>query len=454
MIHTFKRFGLNIILDVPSGSIFTVNDVAFEVILFYNQYGSFENIYKNLTNFDRREVDEAIEEVKNLINEGVLFTQDNYAELNLIEKREPVIKSLCLHVAHDCDLRCKYCFASTGSFKQERNLMPVEVGRQAIDFLLKNSGRRKNLEVDFFGGEPLLNFEVVKKVVEYAREEEKKYGKSIAFTITTNATKLNDETIEWLNENMENVVLSHDGRPETHNFMRIDKDGNGTYERITPKILKFVGIRKDKTYCVRGTFTSRNLDFSEDVVHLANLGIKEISIEPAVLDEKNPYAIKPEHLEKIKVEYDKLAEEYIKRKVERRGFNFFHFNIDLSGGPCVSKRLCGCGAGFEYVAVDPVGDIYPCHQFVDKPHFKLGNVFDGITKADLVEEFKRNNIYEKEECSKCWARFYCSGGCAAANYNMNGDLKKPYSIGCELEKRRVENAIAAKLYLLQKGINE
>jgi len=451
MIHAFKKFGLNIVLDVASGSIFTVDDVAFEVIKYFDKNRTFEGVYDSL-DFDRHDIEEAVNEVEKLIEEEILFTEDEYKYLNLVEKRNPVIKALCLHVSHDCDLRCRYCFASTGSFKKERKLMSFDVGRKAIDFLLKSSGQRKNLEVDFFGGEPLLNFETVKKIVEYAKEEEKKYDKHISFTLTTNATALNDEIIEYLNENMENVVLSHDGRPEVHDFMRIDRHGSGTYDVITQKILKFIQKRNGKTYYVRGTFTSKNLDFSKDVLHLYSLGIKEISIEPVVLDEKSEWAILPQHVERIKEEYDILAQEYVNAKLKGEGFNFFHFNIDLAGGPCVSKRLSGCGAGFEYVAVDPDGNIFPCHQFVDKPQFKLGTVFDGITRADLVEEFKKNNIYEKEECSNCWARFYCSGGCAAANYNMCGDVKKSYTVSCELERKRVENAIAAKLYLMEKGI--
>lgn len=454
MIHTFKKFGLNIVLDIATGSVLSVDDVAFEVINFYAQNESFAGIYNALRDFSKNDIDEAIDEVKKLIAEGMLFAVDKYDELNLIEKRQPVIKALCLHVSHDCDLRCRYCFASTGSFKQQRKLMSFEVGKQAIDFLLKSSGNRRNLEVDFFGGEPLLNFDVVKRIVEYAREEEKKYKKHISFTLTTNATMLNDEIIEYLNANMDNVVLSHDGRKDVNDFMRIDTNGFGTYDRITQNILKFIKLRNGKTYYVRGTFTSKNLDFWEDVLHLNDLGIKEISMEPVVLDDKSPYAIRLEHIEQLKKGYDILADEYLKRKLKGEGFNFFHFNIDLSGGPCVSKRLSGCGAGFEYVAIDPDGNIFPCHQFVDKPEFCLGNVFDGISRFELVEEFKKNNIYEKEECLGCWARFYCSGGCAAANYNMNGDLKKPYIVGCELERKRVENAIAAKLYLLEKGIEE
>jgi len=451
MVHTFEKFGLKIVVDVASGSIFTVDSVAYEVIKYYKENGSFDGVEDTLE-FDKQQIAEAVFEVKSLIEQGALFSADIYKDMNLIEKRNPVIKAMCLHVAHDCDLRCRYCFASSGTFKQERKLMSFDVGKKVIDFLLQNSGSRQNLEVDFFGGEPLLNFEVVKKIVEYARQEEKKYNKKISFTLTTNATNLTDQIIEYLNQNMENVVLSHDGRPQVNDFMRIDKDGNGTYDRITDNILRFIQKRNGKTYYVRGTFTAKNLDFSKDVLHLYSLGIKEISVEPAVLDKSSPWAIRESHIERIKEEYDILAEEYINAKLKGESFSFFHFNIDLTGGPCVSKRLSGCGAGFEYVAVDPEGNIFPCHQFVDKPSFKLGSVFEGIKRLDLIEEFKKNTVYEKNECSKCWARFYCSGGCAAANYNMNGDVKKSYIVGCELERKRVENAIAIKLYLMEKGI--
>ncbi|MEZ0537654.1 thioether cross-link-forming SCIFF peptide maturase [Caldicellulosiruptoraceae bacterium PP1] len=447
MIHLFKKFGLNIVLDVASGSILTVDDLAYEVLDYYNTNNTFEGIYQKLTLYSKSDIDETIKEIEELIEQEVLFYKDQYQEYDLIEKRNPVVKALCLHVSHDCDLRCRYCFASTGSFKGNRKLMNLEVGKKAIDFLLENSGNRRNLEVDFFGGEPLLNLDVVKGIIEYAREVEAKYNKKISFTLTTNATMLSEEVMEFLNENMENIVLSHDGRKNVNDYMRIDIDGKGTYENITNNILKFINKRKGKTYYVRGTFTANNLDFSEDVLHLADLGIKEISVEPVVLPDNSPYAIKEEHLEKLKSEYDRLAERYLERNLSGNGFNFFHFNIDLTGGPCVSKRLAGCGAGFEYMAVDPDGNLFPCHQFVDKAEFKIGTVFSGIENHQTVEKFKKNTVFTKDECSNCWAKYYCSGGCAAANYNMNGNVKKSYSVACELEKKRLECAIALKLKL-------
>jgi len=449
VVHLFKKFGNNIVIDVPTGSVFTVDDISFDVIEYYNKYKTFDGIHEKLLSYNSSELDEAIGEVNQLISENVLFTEDYYNNLQLIEKRNPVVKALCLHVSHDCDLRCRYCFASTGSFKGDRKFMSLDVAKKAIDFLLSNSGRRKNLEVDFFGGEPLLNFEVVKKTVEYAKKVEIEYNKHISFTLTTNATNLTDDIIDYLNQNMDNVVLSHDGRKEVNDFMRIEQNGYGTYDKITKNIIRFIEKRNGKTYCVRGTYTAKNTDFSADVLHLANLNIKEISIEPVVLPDNHPYSLKAEHIDILKTEYERLALEIINRAGTEKEFNFFHFNIDLSGGPCVSKRVSGCGAGFEYMAVTPDGDLYPCHQFVDKKEFKLGNVFEGFTNYPLIEEFKKNTVFEKIECQNCWAKYYCSGGCAAANYNINRDVKKSYILSCELERERIECAIGIKIELMK-----
>jgi uncharacterized protein len=449
-MHKFKRLGLNIVVDPVSGAIHVVDDVVYDVLDYYENHSREEIVNLLKDKYKEEDILEAISEVDELKGNGLLFTEDIYKDI-AISRADSVIKAMCLNVAHDCNLRCKYCFASTGDFKGGRKLMDFETGRKAIDFLIKSSGKRRNIEIDFFGGEPLLNFEVVKQLVEYGKQKAKENKKNIKFTITTNAVLLDDEKIEYFNENFSNVVLSLDGRKEVNDRMRVRADGSGTYDVIVPKIQKFVKTRGKKEYYVRGTFTAKNLDFVEDVLHIADLGVYEISVEPVVEKEDRDYTLKEEHLDRIFEEYDRLAEEYIRRYEEGRPFAFYHFKIDLKGGPCIKKRLQGCGAGFEYIAVTPDGEIYPCHQFVGIEEFKLGTLDEGITNIELQRKFMESDIYKREECANCWARFYCSGGCFANNYNINGDINKPYKLACEMQKRRIENAIAIKAYLTLRG---
>ena len=375
----------------------------------------------------------------------MLFTEDIYRDaIEHFKERETVVKALCLHIAHDCNLACRYCFAEEGEYHGRRAMMSYEVGKQALDFLIANSGNRRNLEVDFFGGEPLMNWDVIKQLVEYGRSQEEKYNKKFRFTLTTNGVLLNDEIMEFANKEMANVVLSIDGRKEVHDFMRPFRKGAGSYDLIVPKFQKFAQSRGEKSYYARGTFTRHNLDFSEDVLHLADLGFDQISVEPVVADEKEEYALQWEDVPKICEEYDKLAKEMIKRRKEGKAFNFFHFMIDLTGGPCVYKRLSGCGSGTEYLAVTPWGDLYPCHQFVGEEKFLMGNVWDGVKRKDICDEFKNCNVYAKEKCQDCFAKFYCSGGCAANSYNFHGSINDAYDLGCELQRKRVECAIMLK----------
>lgn len=449
MVHQYKNNGYNMVLDVCSGSVHVVDDLSYDVIALFED-NSEDEIVKKLSNYKEEEVREAIEEVKELKEEGMLFTEDIYKDYIFdVKKRSTVVKALCLHIAHDCNLACRYCFAEEGEYKGDRSLMSAEVGKKALDFLIENSGNRVNLEVDFFGGEPLMNMDVVKEIVVYGRQLEKEHNKKFRFTMTTNGVLLDDEIMEFLNKEMSNVVLSIDGRKEVHDHMRPTRNGKGSYDLVLPKFQKFAKMRGDKSYYVRGTFTGNNLDFSKDVIHMADLGFKEISIEPVVTEDSEPYAIKEEDLPKIFEEYDNLAKEMIKREKEGRGFTFFHYMIDLTGGPCVAKRLSGCGSGTEYLAVTPWGDLYPCHQFVGEDDFLLGNVYDGVQKTDLVNEFKGCNVYTKEKCKDCFARFYCSGGCAANSYKFHGTLNDAYDIGCEMERKRVECALMIKAALAE-----
>ncbi|MDI3476729.1 MAG: uncharacterized protein PWQ59_254 [Thermoanaerobacterium sp.] len=450
-IHKYKQLGMNIVVDPVSGSIHVVDDLTYEILDLYaeNDFNTIVSLLKN--KYSEDEIKDAYDEIESLRNKGLLYSEDVYKDLS-INRENSVIKAICLNVAHDCNLRCSYCFASTGDFKGGRKLMSYEVGKKAIDFLIKNSGNRKVVEVDFFGGEPLMNFEVVKKIVEYGRDEAEKHGKTIKYTITTNGVLLDDEKSSYINENFSNVVLSLDGRKEINDGMRKKIDGSGSYDVIAPKIKNFVFKRGNKEHYVRGTFTAKNLDFTDDVLHLADMGIREISVEPVVEKEDTDYTLKQEHLERILKEYDRLTEEYIKRIDEGRPFSFYHFKISLDNGPCIKKRLQGCGAGFEYAAITPDGEIYPCHQFVGNELYKLGNVDSGIENTQLQSQFMESDIYKREECSQCWARFYCSGGCFANNYNMNGDINKPYELSCEMQKKRFECAIAIKVYeMMMKG---
>lgn len=450
MIYQYKNNGYNIVLDVNSGSVHVVDDVVYDVIPLFEEKRK-EEIYDDLKDrYNEEEIKEAIEEVEELKKEEMLFTEDVYKDYVLdFKKRKTVVKALCLHIAHDCNLACKYCFAEEGEYHGRRALMSFEVGKKALDFLIENSGNRRNLEVDFFGGEPLMNWEVVKQLVEYGRSKEKEHNKNFRFTLTTNGVLLNDEIMEFLNKEMSNVVLSLDGRKEVNDMMRPFRNGKGSYDMIVPKFQKFAQKRGQKDYYIRGTFTRNNLDFSKDVIEFADLGFKQMSIEPVVASEEESYAIQKEDIPKICEEYDKLAKEYIKRKKEGRGFEFFHFMIDLEQGPCVAKRLSGCGSGTEYLAVTPWGDLYPCHQFVGEEEFLLGNVEEGITNINMRDEFKLCNVYAKEKCKDCFARFYCSGGCAANSYKFHHSITDAYDIGCELERKRVECAIMIKAALAE-----
>ncbi len=448
MIHKFSMFGTNIVTDINSGAVHIFDDISFEILDYFNQISNKEILDKLSFKYSEEEILESIDDIESLIKSGQLFTEDTYREMLPLWGNESVVKALCLHVSHDCNLRCKYCFASTGDFGGKRSMMSFEVGKQAIDFLIKNSGSRRNLEVDFFGGEPLMNFEVVKQILEYAKSIETRYNKNFRFTITTNALLLNEDNKKYINEKMGNIVLSIDGRESTNDKMRYRIDGTGTYKNILPKIKDVAESRNQENYYVRGTFTKENLDFSKDVLHLADEGFKEISIEPVVAAEDSGYDIRKDDLPVLFDEYEKLAFEYVKRIKEGNGFNFFHFMIDLNQGPCIAKRVTGCGSGHEYLAVTPEGDIYPCHQFVGDEDFIMGNVNEGILNSDIQNTFKSSNIYTKEECMKCWARFYCSGGCAANAYQFNKDINIPYNIGCELQKKRVECALWIKAQTL------
>ena len=445
MVHQYKNNGYDIVLDVNSGAIHVVDDVTYDVIALYEGHTREEIVNSLRERYPETEVEEALDEVQMLVDNEELFTKDTYENYIMdFKKRPTVVKALCLHIAHDCNLACQYCFAEEGEYHGRRALMSFEVGKKALDFLIANSGNRRNLEVDFFGGEPLMNWQVVKDFVAYGREQEKLHDKKFRFTLTTNGVLLNDEVMEFCNREMGNVVLSIDGRKEVHDKMRPFRKGAGSYDLIVPKFQQFAESRHQDKYYVRGTFTHYNLDFSEDVLHLADLGFKQISVEPVVAEPKEPYAIREEDLPKLFEEYDKLAVEMIRRHKSGEDFNFFHFMIDLEGGPCVAKRLSGCGSGTEYLAVTPWGDFYPCHQFVGNEKFLLGNVDEGILNTDIRDEFKCCNVYAKEKCRKCFARFYCSGGCAANAYNFSGDICGAYDIGCELQKKRIECAIMIK----------
>ena len=448
MIHQYKSNGYNIVLDVNSGSVHVVDDLTYDIISEFENKSKEEIIDILKDKYSESDVIEAYTEVVDLKDQELLFTEDIYRQyLKDVKNRQTVVKALCLHIAHDCNLACKYCFAEEGEYHGRRALMSLEVGKKAIDFLIENSGNRRNLEVDFFGGEPLMNWEVVKEIVRYGRSKEEIYNKNFRFTLTTNGVLLDDEVMEFVNKEMSNVVLSLDGRKEVNDAMRPFRNGKGSYDLIVPKFQKLAESRNQTDYYVRGTFTHDNLDFSKDVIHFADLGFKQMSIEPVVGEDSEKYAIKKEDLPKIMEEYDNLAKEYIKRHKEGRGFNFFHFMIDLEQGPCVAKRLSGCGSGTEYLAVTPWGDLYPCHQFVGQEEFLLGNVNEGITRQDICDEFKLCNVYAKDKCQECFARYYCSGGCAANSYKFHGSITDAYDIGCEMQRKRIECSIMIKAAL-------
>lgn len=450
MIHQYKSNGYNIVMDVNSGAVHVVDDMVYDVISLYEDMDAESIVAKLSSKYDEKELREAIEEVESLKEDGQLFTEDIYEPfIDGFKDRKTVVKALCLHIAHDCNLACRYCFAEEGEYHGRRALMSFETGKKALDFLVANSGNRVNLEVDFFGGEPLMNWDVVKQLVQYGRSLEKEHNKKFRFTLTTNGVLLNDEVMDFVNKEMSNVVLSLDGRKEINDKMRPFRTGKGSYDLIVPKFKKLAESRNQTNYYIRGTFTRENLDFSEDIKHFADLGFKQMSIEPVVGPEDEPYSIREQDLPKIMEEYDKLALEYIKRHKEGNGFNFFHFMIDLTQGPCVVKRLSGCGSGTEYLAVTPWGDLYPCHQFVGNEDFLMGNVDEGVVRKDIVEEFKGCNVYAKEKCKNCFAKFYCSGGCAANSYNFHGTINDAYDIGCEMQRKRVECSIMIKAALAE-----
>ena len=453
MVHQYKMGGYNIVIDVNSGAIHVVDDMTYDMIEMYESSDK-DSIFTEMAKrypVHKDEIAEVWDEIAELIAAEELFTKDSYEPyITDFAKRPTVVKALCLHIAHDCNLACQYCFAEEGEYHGKRELMSYEVGRKALDFLVANSGNRRNLEVDFFGGEPLMNFQVVKDLVAYGRSLEETHDKKFRFTLTTNGVLLNDDIMEFANQEMGNVVLSIDGRKEVHDRMRPFRKGAGSYDLIVPKFQKFADSRHQEKYYVRGTFTHNNLDFSKDVLHLADLGFKQISVEPVVAQETDSYAIREEDLPQLMEEYENLALEMVKRHGKENDFNFFHFMIDLEGGPCVAKRLSGCGSGTEYLAVTPTGDLYPCHQFVGNTDFLMGNVDDGVVNTDLRDEFKSCNVYAKDKCRECFARFYCSGGCAAKSYNFHGDIHNAYDIGCALQKKRVECAIMIKAALAAK----
>ena len=449
MSHQFKNNGYNIVLDVHSGAVHVVDDMVYDLLETGIDFQSKEcpaEVLNSLKNYPENDVIEAYGELKSLKDSGLLFSEDDYEQFADMMVHSP-LKAMCLHVSHDCNLRCKYCFAEQGVYGGKAEVMSEEVAKAAIDFLIARSGTRRNLELDFFGGEPLMNFDVVKKTVEYARSLEKEHNKNFRFTMTTNGVLLNEEISEYLNREMHNVVLSLDGRKEVNDRMRPNVAGHGSYDRIVPKYQQFVQMRGDKDYYVRGTFTKENLDFAEDVLHMASLGFDQISVEPVVSDPYLPFSIQENDLPRVFEEYDRLAALILEKKREGRCFNFFHFMIDLEQGPCAIKRLRGCGCGNEYAAVDPQGGVYPCHQFVGKPEWKMGDVLKNEYNTDMKSEFARANVYAKEECRSCWAKFYCSGGCNANNQQYEGDILKSHKLSCELEKKRLECALMIRAAL-------
>ena len=463
MVHCYKNNGYNIVMDVNSGSVHVVDDIVYDLIpllepLVKEKAGEEKMLALAKGqgfSYAEKDIEEAVSEILALADSELLYTEDIYENyIDSFQKRETVVKALCLHIAHDCNLACKYCFAEEGEYHGRRALMSFEVGKKALDFLVENSGSRVNLEVDFFGGEPLMNWQVVKDLVAYGRSIEEEKHKKFRFTLTTNGVLLDDDILEFANKEMGNLVLSIDGRKEVHDRMRPHRGGQGSYDEIVPKFQKAAESRGQMNYYVRGTYTHYNLDFAADVLHLADLGFQQISVEPVVAPPSEPYAIRREDVPYLLKQYDTLAVEMLRRRKEGRGFNFFHFMIDLEGGPCVAKRLSGCGSGTEYLAVTPWGDFYPCHQFVGQEQFLMGNVEDGITRPDICESFKKCNVYAKEQCKDCFAKFYCSGGCAANSYHFTGDVNGAYDIGCDLQRKRIECAIMIKAALNSLEENE
>ena len=452
LIHKYIQDSEYYVIDVNSGALHVVDEIVYD-LLDDNSLREKEALIESFKEkYKVEDIEEAYSEILSLIKEEMLYTGDLYKAIAMESgEKESYIKALCLNVIHDCNLRCKYCFADEGEYHGARSVMSAEVGKKAIDFVIEKSGPRKNIEVDLFGGEPLMAFDTIKEIVEHAKVQEKLHNKSIRFTMTTNATLLNDEIMKYMDENMGNIVLSIDGRKSVNDKVRVRADGTGSYDRILPNIKKMVDMRdKSKAYYVRGTFTRENTDFFEDIKHMADLGFKEISIEPVVLPKEHVLSLREEDLPVIFEQYDKLYKDMLQRHADGNEFKFYHFNIDLKGGPCVYKRISGCGAGHEYIAVTPDGDIYPCHQFVGNKDFLMGDIYNGMHNKKMELEFKEAHIYNKPKCTDCWAKFYCSGGCQANNYNFNGDMHIPYEIGCKMQKKRIECAIALKAKTMDK----
>ncbi|MBQ9850238.1 MAG: thioether cross-link-forming SCIFF peptide maturase [Clostridia bacterium] len=449
MIHQYKLGGYNIVLDICSGSVHAVDDVAYDIIPMFegsekeDVISAMKEKYVDGVEITENDIEECYEQIEELKNAGKLFAPDTFEPMagELKNKTRGVVKALCIHIAHTCNLNCSYCFASQGKYQGERAIMSYEVGKRALDFLVENSGTRRNLEVDFFGGEPLMNFEVVKQLVAYARSIEKEHNKNFRFTLTTNGVLIDDDVIDFANKEMSNVVLSLDGRKEIHDRYRVDYAGNGSWEKIVPKFQKLVEARGGKNYYMRGTFTHANPDFLNDIKQMLDLGFTELSMEPVVCASGDPSELTQEDLPVVMEQYEKLAELMLERDKEGKPFTFYHYMIDLTGGPCIYKRISGCGSGTEYMAVTPWGDLYPCHQFVGDEKFRLGSIYDGVTNTSIQQEFADCNVYAREECRNCWARLYCSGGCAANAYHATGKITGIYKYGCELFKKRMECAI-------------
>ncbi len=460
MIHAYKMNGYNIILDQNSGCVHSVDEVAYDIITMYENYSKEEirnyilKKYSCKEDVTSGEIDRCFNDIDGLIKENRLFAKDGFeSSAAEFKRRQGVIKAICLHVAHDCNLACKYCFAGKGEYNGPKGLMSPETGKRAIDFLIENSGTRKNLEVDFFGGEPLLNWEVCKKLVEYGREQEKKYNKNFRFTLTTNGLLINDDIIDFCNREMSNIVLSLDGRKETNDKMRVSKNGSGSYDLIVDKFRKFAQSRNQKDYYIRATYTHNNPDFANDIIHMADLGFRELSAEPVVCSPDEPYALKKEDLPVLKNQYQMLADEMLRRYRKGNGFTFYHYMIDLDAGPCIVKRVSGCGVGTEYVAVTPNGELYPCHQFAGDKKFLLGNIWDGVKNKEVLKQFECCNVYSHKECIDCFAKLYCSGGCAANAYHTTGSVNGIYEFGCELHRKRIECAIMLKVAEAEEKLN-
>ena len=453
MVHQYQLNNYNIVLDTCSGSVHSVDEVAYDIIAMYPEYSREEIISAIRKKYDESpdvtsdDINDCIDDIEELKNSGRLYTPDTFEEMagTFKERSGNVIKALCLHVAHTCNLNCSYCFASQGKYQGERALMSFDVGKRALNFLIENSGTRTNLEVDFFGGEPLMNWDVVKQLVKYARTREKECNKNFRFTLTTNGMLIDEDVIDFANKEMSNVVLSLDGRKEIHDRLRVDYQGKGSYDTIVPKFRRLVDSRNGKNYYMRGTFTHANPDFTKDIFHMSDLGFTELSMEPVVTGENDPAALTKEDIEIVKNQYELLAKDMLRRQKDGKPITFYHYMLDLTNGPCIYKRISGCGSGTEYMAVTPWGDLYPCHQFVGDEAYKLGDIWNGINNETLREEFRSCNAYARPECNDCWAKFYCSGGCAANAYHASGSIRGIYEPGCELFKKRIECAIMMRV---------